>query len=142
VSPAKRYARAGIAGVIVGLFALGALVSTAVHATRSEAQLVSQVAIREADQSNAYYSCLEAEAHSLVQPDDVVYLADPNLARWVTVTKAVGGWADLTLHRSQATVALLLQHPSHGPTCAGNVLVSIRIRHGHVVMARARQSSP
>jgi hypothetical protein len=142
VSPNKRHARAGLAGVLVGLCALAGLASTAVHATQSEAQLVSHTDIRQADESNAYYSCLEAEAHSLVRPDDVVYLAEPDLARWVTVTKAVGGWADLTLHRSQATVALLLEHTSKGPTCAGDVLLSIRHPHGRVVMVRATQSTP
>jgi hypothetical protein len=143
VSPAKRrHAPAGLVGVVVGLCALLALGSTAIHATRSETRLVTSTDIRQADASNTYYSCLEAEAHSLVRPHDVVFLADPDLARWVTVTKAVGGWADLTLHRGQATVALLLEHTSHGPTCSGDVLVSIRNPHGHVVMVRAKQHTP
>ena len=120
--------RAGLGGLLIGGLALGALVSTAAHASSTANRLDSSSALRQAEASNAYYACLTAEAHSLVRPHDVVFLGEANLPRWVTITKTMGGWAHLTLHRSNATVALLLGpvSPGHGPGCAGQGLTSIR----------------
>jgi hypothetical protein len=132
-----------VAGLVVGLLALGALGTAAVSATRSETPLASAHAIREADHSNAYYACLTAQAHALVRPDDVVFLGEANLDRWVTVIKAMGGWAHMAMRQSAASVAILLEHPAHGPSCAGETLVSIRREtHGGVRFRSGRQSSP
>ncbi len=135
--------RAGMGGLAIALLSLGALSSTAVHAVQSQARLVSTTSTQAANVSNAYYGCLTGEAHSLVGAHDVAFLGEPNLNRWVTVEKVMGGWAHLTLHQSMATVALLLDHTSRGPSCEGDVFLSIRrLAHHKVRMVRATQSSP
>ncbi|HVB91058.1 MAG TPA: hypothetical protein VND70_03060 [Acidimicrobiales bacterium] len=127
---------------MVGLLALGALGFGVVQAAHAESRLTSPVAVRADAQSDAYYACLDAQAHSLVGPHDVVYLGEATLDRWVTVIKAVGGWADMTVHRSRATVAIVLVHATGGPSCAGDVFLSIRRRAGgQVLMARGRPRS-
>jgi hypothetical protein len=142
MSTGRRW-RAGLGGLAIGLLSLGALGSTAVHAISTEGRLVSATAVREANESNAYFACLTGEAHSLFHSGDVVFLGEPNLDRWVTVEKVVGGWAHLTLHQSQATVAVLLLHASRGPSCEGDVFLSIRrLAHHTVRMVRATQSTP
>jgi hypothetical protein len=130
-----------VGAVLVGLLGLGALVSTAWHANSTAAQLVSAQQQREADYSNAYYSCLAAQGHRLLRPSDRVFVAQPNLDRWVILTKALGGWARLQAHRPHATVAVLLvdePRRGHGATCDGQAIVSIRTTaSGRVVMVRA-----
>jgi hypothetical protein len=140
--------RAGLTGIAVGLIALGALASTAVHATRAATQLDSPSHLRSAQRSNAFYNCLTAQAHSLLKPDDVVYLGDPDLDRWTTVTKAIGGFADPTLHLKDATVALVLSHTStrpggiHGPSCDGDIFFSIRHQPGGKVLMQRGSDRP
>jgi len=134
---------AGFGGGLLGVFALLTLGSTALHATTTQRQDVTHRAEAAATRQNEYFSCLEAQAHSLVGQRDVVYLAEANLGRWVTITKVVGGWANVTLHRSRATVALEVVHRSGGNTCAGDVLISIRhTSDGGVLMRRGHSSGP
>jgi hypothetical protein len=133
----------GLAGILVGLVALAALGIGAVTASRSETSQLSARATRDATISNQSYSCLTAEAHALVRPSDVVFLGETNLYRWVMVIKSMGGWADFTTHQSRATVAVLLEHVAHGPSCGGNTLLAIRREPGgKVLMTRARPPRP
>ena len=126
----------------MGLIALLALGGTAVHANQSETRLTSTKNSVLAERSNAYFTCLQTQARSLIGVHDVVDLADPTLSEWVTVTKVLGGWANLTLRRDTATVSVLVQPSSSPGTCNGDVLVTIRRGpDGHVVMARGLQGS-
>jgi hypothetical protein len=129
-----------LGGLLIGALGLSGLASTALHADATATGLVSSSAVRAADRSNDYYSCLEAQGHRLLHHGDVVYVGEADLERWVIITKAIGGWARMTEHRPRATVALLLmdQPPkAHWSTCDGQALVSIRrTPTGRVVMAR------
>jgi hypothetical protein len=139
----RRRTAAGFFGGLLGLFALVALVSTALHADTTANQQLTRSATATAQHSDDYYSCLEAQSRSLVHPHDVVYVGDASLSRWVTITQAIGGWAHATLKRDQSTVALGLEHIAGRGSCDGDVLVSVRVLHGgRVVMARGRQSTP
>jgi hypothetical protein len=137
---------AAVGGVLVGALALGSLASTALHASSTAGRLVSAQSKKEADYSNAYYNCLAKEGRSLLRPSDTVYVAQDDLARWVIITKAVGGFARLSEHHAHATVAVLLvdePRHGHGPNCDGQALVTIRRNsHGRVVMARATPGYP
>ena len=137
------HVRARVGVVLVGVLALGALVSTAFHASKATSHLEAAPLGRQAQYSNHYYDCLTAEGRRLVRASDTAFVGQANLSSWVTITKAIGGWARMTEQRSQATVALLLvDAPAHQrrqqPTCDGQYLLSIRVdAAGHVVMARA-----
>jgi hypothetical protein len=134
--------RPWVIGAVVGALALVGLASTALGAVGSESHLASDAAVRRAQQSNAYYACLSEQAHSLIGPHDVVYLANPTLEEWVTLTKVMGGWAHLTLRQHKANVGIDLQRVNStgpGSTCDGNALVTLRrSADGHLSLARAR----
>jgi hypothetical protein len=135
--------RARLGGILVGVIALVALGSAALSANHSVAALGSARDVREAQVSNGYYTCLTAQAHALVHPHDVVYLGEANLYRWVTVIKAMGGWAHMTMHLSQSTVTILLVRPTKGPSCRGDALLTIRREpHGKVLMTSAPAHAP
>ena len=123
---------------VVGLLALGL---TALHANTTAAHLVSSQQRRDAQVSNDYYNCLEAEGHQLLRPDDIVFVVQRNLSDWVIITKSIGGWARLTEQRKGSTVAVVLEdEPPHARnTCQGQALVSVRRSpRGKIVMRRAQ----
>jgi len=128
----------------VGAVAVIALLTTAAHAVATGGSLDSAHAVASARQSDGYYACLTAQAHSLLRPGDVAYMGDhPTLNQWVTITKVIGGWARVTLDRDRSTVAIGLGRFPSRHTCAGYALVTARrARDGRVVLSRGMQSSP
>jgi hypothetical protein len=133
--------RARVGGAVLACVGLGALGATAFHANTTATHLVSAQQRREADISNGYYNCLEAEGHDLLRANDIVFVVQRNLADWVIITKSVGGWARLTEQRKGSTVALVLDNEaahSRGGQCDGQALVAVRRSPtGKIVMARA-----
>jgi hypothetical protein len=118
--------RVALGGVAVALVALLALAITAVHAAHAVTRLTSAPQSDAARASNAYFACLEVQAHSLIVPGDVVYLLRPTLAQWVTMTKVIGGWADVTLDLGAANTAARLEHVRAPGTCDGTDIQIIR----------------
>jgi hypothetical protein len=126
--------------VLVGLLAMGALASTAGHANTTTTRLEASGPTRDAQYSDAGYSCLETKGHQLIRPTDrvYVYVAQADLNSWVILTKVLGGWAHLQAHRSGATVAVLLvKVPQRdGSIDQRETLLTIRTtRSGRVLMA-------
>jgi hypothetical protein len=127
---------AGLAVLVVALVGLG---GGALHGEHAESQLTAAHLTRAAERSNAYFACLTTQAHSLLESRDVVYLSDPTLSSWVTLTKVIGGWARETLEVRRSTVGLTLISESNGPTCEGQALVSARrTTAGQVLFTRGR----
>jgi hypothetical protein len=127
--------------LVVGLIALLALGAGVLHADQGETRLTSAHAIVQAERSNAYYACLNAQAHSLVGPHDVVYLDRPTLSEWVTLTKVLGGWATESLRLDRSTVAVALLHSPGPGSCEGDAVFTIRHRAGgRTVIARGMQA--
>jgi len=126
----------GFAVLVVALIGLG---GGALHGEHAESQLTAAHFTRSAERSNAYFACLDTQAHSLLHPHDVVYLSDPTLGSWVTLTKVIGGWARETLNVRQSNVGLALVSESNGPTCEGQALVAARrTASGQVLFTRGR----
>jgi hypothetical protein len=124
--------------VLVGLLAIGALASTAGHAVTTTNRLEASGPTRDAQYSDAVYSCLEAKGHRLIRPTDRVYVAEADLNSWVILTKVLGGWAHLQEHRADATVAVVLVRlpAPRGSAARRQTLVTIRTKpSGRVVMA-------
>ncbi len=128
----------GAAILIVALIALGL---GTWHAARAESRLSSSKYKASALHSDAYFECLSAQAHSLIGPHNVVYLPDPTLNEWVTLTKVIGGWAHESLNLHASNLALTLQRSGQSGTCDGQVLVTItRNAAGRLIMTRGLQS--
>ncbi|MDA8359481.1 MAG: hypothetical protein M0Z95_24980 [Actinomycetota bacterium] len=95
----------------------------AVHGAR-QAQAAAQKGQVAAWQLNAaYWDCLETQAHSLVQPDEPVWVKEQQLATLVTIEKVIGPWADQVHSPSEAQAELeIVTRPGDG-TCLGEVVV-------------------
>lgn len=133
--PPSPPARVVLGALAVLLFAVIALGLGALHSNHLETRLTTAAATASAQRSDRYYNCLSAQAHSLITPSDVVYLPDPTLAAWTTLTKVVGGWAHVTLQLHQANLALTLQRSTHPGSCDGNDLVTVgHAPGGHIVI--------
>jgi len=140
---ARSHALTWWAGAAIAVLAVGGLGAGALHGVRQGGTLTSATAQREALASNGYYDCLTAEALQLVRPGDVIYLGSANLQNWTTVSKVMGGWADLTLRPSHANVALLVLPVPKGRSCGGQKLVIARkLPGGHLVFASGHPTPP
>lgn len=120
-----------LAGLVVGLVALGGLVVGAVHGARSTATQADghQVALARLD--DAYYDCLATQVHSLVRPGQVVVVSTANPGNWVTLSKVVAPWAVMAEDRGRAVAVLSLGSRHGTDACLGSVVVA-RYRDGTV----------
>ena len=134
--------RVVLGGLAVALVALLALASTAVHAAHALTRLTATHKSDAARANNAYFACLEVQAHSLIVPGDVVYLLRPTLAQWVTMTKVIGGWADVTLNLGAANTAARLEHVRGPGTCDGtDIQIIHRFNNGRVLIQQGLQGA-
>jgi hypothetical protein len=115
-----------LGGLVILVVAVISLGIGAVHGDRVDNDLTAAHFTTSAQRSSDYFACLSTEAHSVIRAHDVVYLSDPSLSSWVTLTKVIGGWAHETLDVHHSTIGLALVHEADGPTCEGQALVSAR----------------
>ncbi|HEY2214376.1 MAG TPA: hypothetical protein VGH31_04910, partial [Acidimicrobiales bacterium] len=86
-----------LGGLVMLVVAVSSLSIGAVHGDRIDNDLTSAHFTTSAQRTSDYFACLDTQAHSVIRPHDVVYLSDPSLSSWVTLTKVIGGWAHETL---------------------------------------------
>jgi hypothetical protein len=126
-----------LVGWAILLVAVISLSIGAVHGDRIDDNLTAAHLTTSAERSTDYFACLSTQAHSVIRPHDVVYLSDPSLSSWVTLTKVIGGWAHETLDEHHSTLGLALVRESNGPTCRGQALVAARrTANGKVLFIR------
>lgn len=131
-------------------------VSLVVQAVRSSSTVSGQsapVVVHDAALDNAFYDCLDRQAHSVVRPGESVTLSTSNLADVITLIKGVGSWVTVADPPSSAQVVLTLRtgHPGPG-TCLGTVVVAtstgpggrpvVRIGHGAQVPGTGPPPAP
>lgn len=113
-----------VAGVLVAVVALVALVGQAVRGDRTVGVQLSAPAVRDATVDDAFYRCLDVQARSLVRPGQSVALRTDNLADVVTMIKGFGSWVTVADPASRADVVLTLRDGPAGPgTCLGTRVV-------------------
>jgi len=113
-----------VAGVLVTVVALVALVGQAVRGDRTVGVQLSAPTVRDAALDDAFYRCLDVQAHSLVRPGQSVALRTGNLADVVTMIKGFGSWVTVADPPSRADVVLTLRDGPAGPgTCLGTRVV-------------------
>ena len=109
--------------LVVGVAAV-ALVGQAVRGNRTVDVQLGARTIHDAALDDAFYACLDTQAHSLVRPGQLVTLGDDNLADVVTMIKAFGSWVTVADPASRAEVVLTLHDGNAGPgTCLGTTVV-------------------
>jgi len=112
-----------VAAAVIGVTAIAALSVGAVHGARLVAAANGSGQEAAWQRNTAYWDCLDTQAHSLVGPDEPVWLDAPNYPALVTLAKVVGPWAELAPARADARVELeIVSRPGPG-TCLGTVVV-------------------
>ena len=106
---------------VVGLVALG---GQALRGSRTVDVQLAHRTVHATSIDNAFYACIDTQAHSLVRPDQPVTLGGTNLADVVTMIKAFGSWVTVADPASRAEVVLTLHDGNAGPgTCLGTTVV-------------------
>ena len=110
---------------LVGIVALVALAGQAVRGARTVDVQLAHRAVHDAALDDAFYACLDTQAHSVVHPGATVALGGTNLADVVTMVKAFGSWVTVADPASSADVVLTLRDRPGGPgTCLGQTVVA------------------
>ena len=119
--------------MLVVAVALVALVGQAVRGNRTVDTQLSARTVHDAALDDAFYACLDTQAHSLVRPGQSVTLGVDNLADVVTMIKGFGSWVTVADPASRADVVLTHHDGTAGPgTCMGTTVVgTFRGPHGH-----------
>jgi hypothetical protein len=113
------------ASCLVVLVALVTLVGQAVRGNRTVGVQLAAHAVHDARLDDAFYRCLDIQAHSLVAPGRTVTLSTDNLADLVTMVKGFGSWVTVADPVSSADVVLTLRDDVSGPgTCLGTQVVA------------------
>ncbi len=125
-----------VVSALIMTVALVALVGQAVRGNRVvDAQLAAH-AVHDASIDDAFYSCIDIQAHSLVGPGQTVALGGDNLADVVTMIKGFGAWVTVADPTSRADVVLTLHDGPAAPgTCLGTRVVgTFRGPGGHTTV--------
>jgi len=138
------------------LLAAVAIVAVAATGLGWESAHAAKVVKRQGDaqtgqaaaEDNAFYRCLAVQAHSLVAPGEPVLDASLagaplNLAEYIALFKATGGWVTVASSRADAVGLLDVIQVAPGPgTCRGFVVVlETRDHDGHAVIRRGSGAS-
>lgn len=129
--PRHRRAPVRIVALIILVTALAVLAVGAVHGARSTAALAGDRQVTTARLDDAYYDCLDTQAHSVARPGELVDVLTSNSSAWVTLVKVVSRWAILTTDAARARVTMTLVPRRGANTCLGSVVVA-RWRSGTV----------
>ena len=114
-----------VVGCIVVAVALVALVGQAVRGNRTVGVQLQAGTVHDASVDDAFYRCIDIQAHSLVSPGRTVTLSTHNLADVVTMIKGFGSWVTVAGTASHADVVLTLRDGVHGPgACLGTQVVA------------------
>ena len=108
-----------VVSALVAGVALVALGGQAVRGARTVDVQLAPHAVHDAAVDDAFYACIDTQAHSLVRPGQTVTLGGTNLADVVTMIKGFGSWVTVADPASDADVTLTLHdgtgRPGHLP---------------------------
>ena len=113
-----------VATVVAAVVAV-ALVGQALRGSAVVDRQFATSTVRNASLDNAFYRCIDIQAHSLVRPGQRVTLSTSNLADVITLIKGTGSWVMVADPANSADVVLTLRNGQTGPgTCSGTVVVA------------------
>jgi len=113
---------------LVAAVALVALAGQAVRGDRTVGAQLSAHAVHDASVDDAFYRCIDVQAHSLVTPGRTVALSTDNLADLVTMVKGFGSWVTVADPASRADISLTLRDDVPGPgACLGTQVVATSV---------------
>ena len=114
-----------VVGALVVAVALVTLAGQATRGTRVVDAQLATGAVRAAAVDDAFYACIDTQAHSVVRPGQTVTLSSGNLADVITMIKGFGSWVTVADPASRADVVLSLHNgPAAVGTCLGTTVVA------------------
>jgi hypothetical protein len=126
----------GLAVVVVAMVGLGV---QAIRGNRTVNIQRSALTVHNAALDNAFYRCIDVQAHSLISPHEPILFSDnvADLADLVSMIKAVGSWVTIADPDSSAVAHLGLRDnvTGHG-ACLGTVVVATYSTPHHGVRTR------
>ena len=111
-------------GLALAVVVVVALAVTAVHGGRTVQDLRAPTPVARAELDDAYYRCIDVQAHSVVSDRRPVLFEGPDFGAYITLLKAVGSWVTIAGHRAPSDVALSLAERRGRGTCLGQVVVA------------------
>ena len=126
-----------VVSALVVLVAVVALAGQAVRGDRVVGAQLSARSVHDATVDDAFYRCLDVQAHSLVRPGQTVALSTDNLADVITMIKGFGAWVTVADPAGRADVVLTLHDGPAAPgTCLGTRVVATSVGPGGVRVVR------
>ena len=126
-----------VACALVAAVALLALGGQAVRGDRVVGAQLAAHAVHDATVDDAFYRCLDIQAHSLVRPGQTVALRTDNLADVITMIKGFGSWITVADPAARADVVLTLRDGVAAPgTCLGTRVVATSVGPGGTTVVR------
>jgi hypothetical protein len=123
-----RRTTAVVVGLVVVAIGLGGLLVQAGRGTASVAAQRSARVVADARLDEAYYSCVDRQARSLIGPSTpVAYRPGASLGEAVVLNKAVASWITLSPPGTEPAGWLGLRHTGGPQACLGDV-VTLRVR--------------
>lgn len=114
-----------VTGTIVVLAALAGLGQQAMAGNRMVSTQTDATSMRNAALEDAFYHCLDVQAHSLVSPGQPVTIDTRSFANFVTLLQGVGSWVTIAEPPSTTVARLSLRNDTSGPgACLGTVVVA------------------
>ena len=114
-----------VVSAVVVAVALVALAGQAARGNRVVDTQLAAGAVRNAAVDDAFYACIDTQAHSVVRPGQTVTLSSGNLADVITMIKGFGSWVTVADPASRADVVLSLRDGPAAPgTCLGTIVVA------------------
>ncbi len=112
-------------GAVVAVAAVVGLAIQAVSANATVRRQLASTPVHDAALDNAFYSCLDVQARSLVAPREPVTIAASSLYDFITLLQGVGSWVTIADPASSAVAQLSLRDGVRGPgACRGTVVVA------------------
>ncbi len=113
---------------LVAVVALAALTGQAVRGYSTVSAQMDGHAVHDAEVDDAFYRCIDIQAHSLVTTKQAVRLGTENLADVITMIKGFGSWVTVAEPASRAEVVLTLRNDAPGPdACLGTRVVATSV---------------
>jgi hypothetical protein len=113
------------AGVVVAVVSGVGLVGQGVRGAHTVTTQHQASTVRTAGLDDAFFSCIDTQARSLVSSNQGVILDANNLGDFVTLLQGVGSWATIAGPGSSLVARLSLRNNVSGPgTCLGTVVVA------------------
>ena len=123
-----------VVGALVLVVAVAGMAAEAHRGNNTVNVQLGATTVHNAAMDDAFYGCLDTQAHSLVSPNQPVVINPIDISDFITMLKAFGSWVDIADPPSSSDVILSLRdNVQGGGACLGSEVVAKYRTPGHGV---------